>query len=61
MPIYEYHCTNCDCREQRIAGVDDHTVICDRCGQLMLRQEDLDTILASYLSSAETAGTTVGS
>ncbi|MBU1275022.1 MAG: hypothetical protein KJ720_06570 [Proteobacteria bacterium] len=48
MPAYDYVCSNCEASEQRIGGLDDHTVICDRCGQVMLRQGDLDTLLASY-------------
>jgi putative FmdB family regulatory protein len=48
MPAYDYVCSNCEASEQRIGGLDDHTVICDHCGQVMVRQGDLDTLLASY-------------
>ncbi len=48
MPAYEYTCTNCTEREVRITGIDDHTVICDSCGQVMVRQIDVETLLASY-------------
>ncbi len=48
MPAYEYTCTSCETREVRITGIDDHAVICDNCGQVMIRQMDLDSILASY-------------
>lgn len=48
MPAYEYTCHSCQAREVRIAGIDDHTVICDACGQPMVRDADVATILASY-------------
>lgn len=48
MPAYEYTCTNCQQREVRITGIDDHTVLCDACGQVMMRQMDWDTLVASY-------------
>ena len=48
MPLFDYTCSNCQATETRIAGVDDHTVICDQCGQVMVRKADLDAILASY-------------
>ena len=38
MPAYEYVCSNCEAKEQRIGGLDDHTIICDQCGQVMVRQ-----------------------
>ncbi len=42
MPLYEYQCTDCQARDQRLAGLDDHTALCVRCGSLMLRlDEDL--------------------
>lgn len=48
MPAYEYTCRSCQAREVRIAGIDDHTVVCDACGQPMVREVDVATILASY-------------
>lgn len=51
MPAYEYICSNCETREFRIGGLDDHTVICDSCGQVMVRKVDPDTLLASYKQS----------
>lgn len=48
MPAYEYTCHSCQAREVRIAGIDDHTVACDACGQPMVREADVATILASY-------------
>lgn len=37
MPIYYYQCVDCGARDERIAGIDDHTAICVNCGGLMLR------------------------
>lgn len=48
MPAYEYTCHSCQAREVRIAGIDDNTVICDACGQPMVRDADVATVLASY-------------
>lgn len=53
MPVYEYTCTNCNQREIRITGIDDHTVICDQCGQVMVRQMDVDALLAPYAEASE--------
>ena len=53
MPVYEYTCTNCNQREIRITGIDDHTVICDQCGQVMVRQMDVDALLAPYAAAPE--------
>lgn len=55
MPVYEYTCTNCNQREIRITGIDDHTVICDQCGQVMVRQMDVDALLAPYAEATEQA------
>lgn len=55
MPAYEYICSSCETGEFRIGGLDDHTVICDQCGQVMVRQADLDSLLASYQQSAQQA------
>ncbi len=40
MPLYEYHCVDCDGRDQLVAGLDDHTALCTLCGGLMLRLEE---------------------
>jgi len=40
MPIYEYQCVDCTGRDQRVAGLDDHTALCTQCGGLMLRLEE---------------------
>jgi hypothetical protein len=37
MPAYHYQCVECQKREVRIGGVDDHLAICVCCGHLMLR------------------------
>lgn len=48
MPAFDYTCTNCGHDEVRIAGIDDHVVDCEVCGEAMVRSLDLDTVLASY-------------
>ncbi len=40
MPIYEYPCVDCGGRDQRVAGLDDHTARCAQCGGLMLRLDE---------------------
>ncbi len=40
MPIYEYQCVDCGSRDQRVAGLDDHTALCTQCGSLMLRLDE---------------------
>jgi putative FmdB family regulatory protein len=40
MPIYEYQCVDCNSRDQRVAGLDDHTALCTQCGGLMLRLDE---------------------
>lgn len=52
MPAFEYVCTNCETREVRITGIDDHTALCDGCGQVMVRRVDLDALLASYKTAS---------
>jgi len=37
MPLYEYKCVDCGENDHRIAGLDDHTALCAKCGGLMLR------------------------
>ena len=40
MPIYEYQCLDCGSRDQRVAGLDDHTALCIQCGGMMLRLDE---------------------
>jgi len=40
MPVYEYQCVDCGVLDQRVAGLDDQTAICTRCGSLMLRLDE---------------------
>jgi hypothetical protein len=40
MPVYEYRCVYCREADLRVAGLDDHTAICSRCGSLMLRLDE---------------------
>lgn len=48
MPAYEYTCNSCHKREVLISGIDDHAVACQKCGDSMIRQDDVETLLASY-------------
>jgi putative FmdB family regulatory protein len=40
MPLYEYQCLDCGSRDERLAGLDDHTAVCLQCRGLMLRQDE---------------------
>lgn len=40
MPIYKYQCTDCQAKDHRVAGVDDHNARCVACGGLMLRLDE---------------------
>jgi putative FmdB family regulatory protein len=40
MPIYDYKCVDCGGQDQRVAGLDDHTALCTKCGGLMLRLDE---------------------
>lgn len=40
MPFYEYQCLDCGARDERLAGLDDHTAVCLKCRGLMLRQDE---------------------
>ena len=46
MPIYFYRCLDCGSWDQRVAGLDDDTAMCTKCGGLMLRV--VDNILRPY-------------
>ena len=46
MPVYSYRCLECGSWDQRVAGLDDDTAICTKCGGLMLRVAD--NILGPY-------------
>ena len=60
MPAYEYICTSCGVHDIRISGIDDHTAICDQCGQVMMRNVDVDSLLASYSGGEEKFESQVG-
>lgn len=51
MPIYSYQCVDCFRQDSRVAGLDDHTAICSRCGSLMLRLDE--DIFAPYFQSSK--------
>lgn len=59
MPAYDYTCTNCSAHDVRIAGIDDHTSICGECGQVMVRDQDIDSLLQSYQTNAPAAKTKI--
>ncbi len=48
MPAYKYTCKKCQASEYRVAGISNHTVTCDYCGDEMIRVADRQTILESY-------------
>lgn len=52
MPLYDYKCRACDLEEERIAGIDDRTVICTECGEVMDRQISDDEALSFYWADA---------
>ena len=54
MPIYEYQCVDCGSRDQRVAGLDDHTAFCINCEGLMLRVDE-DVFLPYFQEVNETA------
>jgi hypothetical protein len=54
MLIYDYQCGDCSEREQRVAGLDDHTALCVACGGLMLRV-DVD-VFQPYFEPRPPAG-----
>ncbi|MFH1135429.1 MAG: zinc ribbon domain-containing protein [Pseudomonadota bacterium] len=48
MPLYDYKCRACDLEEERLAGIDDRTLICTECGEVMDRQISDDEAFAFY-------------
>jgi putative FmdB family regulatory protein len=48
MPIYDYKCPTCEIEESRIAGVDDQTVLCTNCRDMMSRLNDDDDLYLAY-------------
>jgi putative FmdB family regulatory protein len=56
MPIYQYQCVDCGSRDQRVAGLDDHTALCADCGGLMLRL-DQDIFQPYFEEAGELAWT----
>ena len=55
MPLYDYKCPGCGVEESRIAGLDDRTVICTGCSQLMTRLNDEEELFQSYWNKPEKA------
>jgi len=56
MPLYEYQCVDCSATEQRVAGVDDHTALCVKCGGLMLRLDE--DVFKDYVPEVDKCGST---
>jgi putative FmdB family regulatory protein len=54
MPIYEYHCLDCGSRDERLAGLDDHTALCVRCRGMMFRQEE--DLFRPYFKGGDSMG-----
>ncbi len=52
MPLYSYKCRACDLDEERVAGIDDRTLICTECGEVMDRQISDDEALAFYWNNS---------
>jgi len=50
MPLYLYRCIDCGTIDPRIAGLDDHTALCVKCGGLMFRLGD--DLFAPYFKPA---------
>ena len=48
MPLYAYKCRACDLGEERLAGIDDRTLICTECGEVMDRQISDEEAFAFY-------------
>jgi putative FmdB family regulatory protein len=48
MPLYVYACRACDLTEERLAGIDDRTLICTECGEVMDRQISDDEAFSFY-------------
>ena len=53
MPLYEYQCVDCSEKDQRLAGLDDSTARCARCGGQMQRLDE--DIFAPYGMEPEPA------
>lgn len=52
MPLYSYKCRACDLEEERLAGIDDRTLICTECGEVMDRQISDDEAFAFYFADS---------
>lgn len=48
MPLYFYRCRACDLTEERLAGIDDRTLVCTECGEVMDRQISDDEAFSFY-------------
>jgi putative FmdB family regulatory protein len=50
MPLYDYKCRACNLAEQRLAGIDDRTLLCTECGEVMDRQISDDEAFRFYFN-----------
>ena len=48
MPLYRYQCRACDLVEERISGIDDKTLVCTECGEIMDRTISQDEAFDYY-------------
>ena len=53
MPLYAYKCRACSLEEERLAGIDDRTLICTECGEVMDRQISDDEAFRFYWAESE--------
>ena len=53
MPIYTYRCRSCGLTEERLAGIDDRTLICTECRDLMDRQMSVQEAFKRYFMPKE--------
>ncbi len=54
MPLYFYGCRACGLVEERVAGIDDRTLICTECGEVMDRQISDDEAFSFYWNDPST-------
>jgi len=54
MPLYAYKCRACDLEEERLAAIDDRTLICTECGEVMDRQISDDEAFRFYWADTST-------
>ena len=53
MPFYMYQCRACELSEERLAGIDDRTLICTECGEVMDRLVSDEEAFSYYFTPAD--------